>query len=444
MRWLRDDGALCRAGEPIAFCNIGLIPYRGPGQLEHPFRDEDSDLQVALAPRISGRLRRAATSSRGGFLDQLDLFQFWEPDFVLGHIEPVEGAGGAWPGPEDEVELLFMTGRRQSELSEGRQTLLTGWHNRTRAWRAVGDAQPGAVLGLGICDMAGVIRGESSAFLELFQAIGGPAHAILSEPEPTLPCARIILEQTQRTKAQYDEIAADILGHFAAIGSKVEPGEWIFVGAILQALRRAPLTETYDILSRTDLSHTGPADAVVLSSHSETPVIGRHRRLGYHLRIHGHRQNAATPNIRPWLNAEFESVGQSLDDIADDYRELLKMIRAAPDRHPRRLLIMNRMSTTGDEDIQNYAGFDAPMASTLTSIFIKDINLILHDLAREPEIDIIDVDAITAEMGGQVNMPDGIHTSGALQTQVRNELLHILTARGVPGFGPSTAAARSR
>ncbi|HEY3888644.1 MAG TPA: hypothetical protein VGL73_08715 [Caulobacteraceae bacterium] len=439
MRWLREDGALCRAGEAIAYCNIGLIPVRGPPpQIDDPFSEEHPDLQVALASRISGRLRRSASSSRGGFLDTLDLFQFWEPDFVLGHMERLEGSPTAWPGPEDELELLFVAGRRQAQISEGRQGLLTGWHNRTRAWRAADGAPLGAVLGLGICDMAGVIRGESNAFLELFEAIGGPAHAILSDEEPLMPSARIIIEQTVRSKAQYDEIAADLIGYFAAIGPRVAPSEWIFLSSLLQALRRAPLAETHDILSRTGLSRTGPADAVVLSAHSEAAVVVRHRRLGYTLRVHGHRLGPATPNVEPWLRANFDWVERTLDDIAKDYRDLVGMVRAEPERLPRRLLIMNRMASTGDEDLQNYAGFDVPMASTLSSIFAQDLNLLLHDLAREPEVDIVDVDAITAEMGGQINMPDNVHTSGALQAEVRGEVLHILNARGVPGFGPAS------
>jgi hypothetical protein len=438
VRWLREDGALCRAGEAIAYCNIGLIPVRGARQLDNPFTDEASDLQVAFAPRISGRLRRSTASSRGGFLDRLNLFQFWEPDFVLGQLEPVEGSTPARPGPEDELDLLFMTGRRQADVTEGRHGLLTGWHNRARAWRASDDAPLGSVLGLGICDMSGVIRGESNAFLELFEAIGGPAHAILSDEEPMMPSARIVIEQTLRTKAEYDEIAADLIGHFASIGSQVEPSEWIFLASLLQALRRAPLAETYDILSRTGLSHTGPADAVVLSAHSEAGLVVRHRRLGYTLRVHGHRLGQPAPNVDPWLRANFERVDRTLDDVASDYRDLVAMVRAAPARLPQRLLIMNRMGTTGDEDLQNYAGFDLPMASTLSSIFAQDLNLVLHDLAREPEVDIVDVDAITAEMGGQINMPDNVHTSGALQAETRAEVLHILNARGVPGFGPAS------
>jgi hypothetical protein len=438
MRWLREDGAHCRAGEAFAYCNIGLLPVRGaPPQIAQPFLEEDSDLQVVFAPRIAGRIHRSEVSSRGGFLDQLDLFQLWGPDFVLGHLERAENPGPALPGPEDELELLMMTGRRQADVSEGRQGLLTGWHNRTRAWRARDEAPLGSVLGLGICEMAGFLRGESSAFLELFEAISGPAHAILSEQEPSLPTARIIIEQTMRTKAQYDEIAADLIGHFAGVGARVEPSEWIFLASLLQTLRRAPLAETYDILSRTGLHHTGPADAVLLSAHAESLLLLRHRRLGYTVSIHSHRLGRPAPNAEAWIRENFERIPRTLDDIAGDYRDLTGMIRAAPERLPRNLMILNRMSSTGEEDLQNYMGFDAPMSSALASIYSQDLNLVLHDLGREPEVAIVDVDAIAADMGGQRNMPDGIHASGALQSEVRGEILHLLRARGVPGFGPA-------
>jgi hypothetical protein len=438
MRWLREDGDHFRAGEAFAYCNIGLIPIRGePRQIAQPFLEENDDLQVVFASRIAGRIHRSEVSSRGGFLDQLDLFQFWAPDFVLGHLERAENAGPALPGPEDELELLMMTGRRQAQISESRHGLLTGWHNRYRAWRTRDEAPLGSVLGLGICEMAGVMRGESSAFLEMFEAISGPAHAILSEQEPTLPCARILIEQTMRTKAQYDEIAADLIGYFAGVGSRVEPSEWIFVASLLQTLRRAPLAETYDILSRTSLHHTGPADAVLLSAHAESLLLLRHRRLGYAVRIHSHRLGRPVPNAEAWLKENFERVDCTLDDIARDYRDLIGMIRAAPERFPRNLMILNRMSSTGEEDLQNYMGFDAPMSSALASIYAQDLNLILHDLAREPEVAIVDVDAIAADMGGQRNMPDGVHSSGALQSEVLGEILHVLRARGVPGFGPA-------
>ena len=104
---------------------------------------------------------------------------------------------------------------------------------------------------------------------------------------------------------------------------------------------------------------------------------------------------------------------------------------------PRHILMLNRMSSSGDDDVQSYMPFDKPLGDTLASIRGKDINLMLHDLAREYDVAIVDVDAIAAELGGQRNLPDGIHPSGALQAEVRGEVSHICG----PGACPASARA---
>jgi hypothetical protein len=40
-----------------------------------------------------------------------------------------------------------------------------------------------------------------------------------------------------------------------------------------------------------------------------------------------------------------------------------------------------------------------------------------------------------AELGSRQHVPDGNHHSGAMQAEVRGEILRLLRARGVPGFG---------
>jgi hypothetical protein len=66
------------------------------------------------------------------------------------------------------------------------------------------------------------------------------------------------------------------------------------------------------------------------------------------------------------------------------------------------------------------------MGETLANIASKELNLMLHDLADECDFSIIDVDAIAADLGGSNHLPDGIHQSGAMQSVVRAEILHIL------------------
>ena len=437
MRWLCEDGHLCRPGEAVAYCNVGLSQAGSASRRASFLLEEWQDVQAVLAPRAAGRFRRSEVSSRGGFLDQLDFFQIWAPDFVLGHLEPVAGAHAALPGQADELDIFIVAGRRQAEITEGRQSLLTGWHDRTRAWRAEGGGAMGSLLSLGVCEMSGVLRGERSAFLELFEAVGGPAHAVHRELEPLAPSARVLAEQIARTPAQYDAIAEDLVGFLAKASPPAEPAEWIFAGALLNGLKSAPLSDNYDILQRDGLRRSGVVDAVMLSAASDDAHLYVHRRLGYALAMHGFRMDRARPAIRAWVKENFEKVPHGVDEMARDLAGLFSAIRTASAAMPRHILMLNRMSSSGADDVQSYRPFDKPLGETLASIRGKDINLMLHDLAREYDMAIVDVDAITAELGGQRNLPDGIHASGLLQAEVRGEVLHILRARGVPGFGPA-------
>jgi hypothetical protein len=70
----------------------------------------------------------------------------------------------------------------------------------------------------------------------------------------------------------------------------------------------------------------------------------------------------------------------------------------------------------------------------LDSVRAKDLNLMLCDLARERDIAIIDTDAIAAEFGGRLSLPDGVHQNGTMQSEMRAEILHILRTRRAPGF----------
>ena len=186
------------------------------------------------------------------------------------------------------------------------------------------------------------------------------------------------------------------------------------------------------MLTRTGLRSAGPADAVMLSLGSEAEFVLRHRKLGYIVRCHDFRIAESGPAVRAWLQSNFERLKRTPGDIQRDYRTLIDAVRVRSDT---KFLILNRMSTSGSETIYNYAPFDRPMGETLSSIRSKELNLMLHDLARERDVSIVDLDGIAADFGAMSHLPDGVHSSGALQTEMRGEILRILRADGVPGFG---------
>ena len=410
----------------MAFCNIGFAP--GAGERERPLPEERHDFQVALATRVGGRLSHAPDSSRGGYFDTLDTFQLWRPNDVIGTIE-TEGDGGPDAG---ELRLMLAAGRRGSFIIEDRSGLMSGWHDRRRAWRVEDDGPVGTLLCLGLCELNGVIRGEKFAFLELFEAIEGSAQVVFIPDSLVVPATRLLAEQMLRTPQEAALIAADLAQSLAAGPIAPSPDDWIYAGVILRALTMSPLTDSYEILTRAGLRRTGPPDAVILSLGSEADALLRHKRLGYTLHCHSFRLAEGGPAMLPWLRANFEQVRRTHDEIAQDFRILAAQLRA---QNPAtQILVCNMMSSNGDEDIQSYVGFDAPLGTTLTTVARKELNLLLHELSRELDIAIVDSDAIAADMGGQRSIPDGIHQNGPMQAELRAEILRILKARRVPGF----------
>jgi hypothetical protein len=423
IQWLCEDGHLCRPNEVIGFCNINLEKESGQRSLNFPLADE-LELQVAFAPQLGGRLQIAGGNSPGGYLNVFGL-HIWNPNDVLGHLEQVSDNEDQIQTGSGQLRLLMLAGRRMNGLADADSGILPGWHNRSRAWW--GD-QSGSdlstLLCLGICDAAGVVRGNQIPFVETFEAITSPAQFVYVPDHPVVPCAPILYEQFTRSSAQNEALAADLSSGLAA--SRVVPNadDWMFAGALLSWLQHSPMREQYDVLTPTGLRQLGPADSVLLSLSAEVQTILRHRKLGYSIQMLRHRQAAAGPAIRAWLASAFEPVKRTVNSIQQDYRQLIDTVAAQTGA---RVLILNRMSTSGFEDITSYAPFDAPMGEILETIAAKEMNLMLHDLAEECDVSIVDVDAIAADLGGSEHLPDGIHHSAAMQAVVRSEILSILS-----------------
>jgi hypothetical protein len=162
---------------------------------------------------------------------------------------------------------------------------------------------------------------------------------------------------------------------------------------------------------------------VLLSLNAEPSAILRHKTLGYRVHVLRHHQVAAGPAVRNWFANSFEFVQRTTDDIKMDYQRLIDGIEKTTGA---RVIILNRMSTSGDEDISTYAPFDAPLGGVLANIASKELNLMLHDIASDRNVAIVDVDAIAADIGGGEHLPDGVHQSGVIQDLLREEILQIM------------------
>jgi len=435
VRWLCESGQYVRPNQVFGYCNISLEPSTGRLSGPPPFAEE-LELQVAFAARVGGRISIDSTVSRGGYLSVRGV-DIWDADAVIASIDPDPDAS---PDVDpSRLRLLVLAGRRMTALADAHSGLLPGWHGRSRGWWCEEGETPVTLLSLGICDATGVVVGEQCAFFEMFAAAPMPAQMVFIPDHPLAPAAPVLLDQIRRTPPQFDAIAADLRGFLLRPNSASSPDDLMFAGTLLSVMQRNPIRESYNIFSADGSSRLEPAEAVLLSLNAEPQSILRHRKLGYHLHVMRHHQAAAGPAIRAWLAEAFEPVRRSVDDIKRDYETLIDTIGQTTGG---RIIILNRMSTSGYEDISSYMAFDAPMSNTLANVASKELNLMLQDVADKRELRIIDVDAIAADIGGGEHLPDGIHQSGPMQMLLRQEILAALSGLRQPDM--RAAAVRSR
>lgn len=428
LRWLRSSGMTFRKGDPIAYCSIALRGApQGLGDLFDDFVDR-RDLQVALIATVDGRLRDRPDNDDGGWHDSIVLHR-WNPEEVIAGVELLSGP------PADGLPALnhqILTGRRACEMAEDHSGMLTGWHDRARAWREIDDGPWGSVLGLGICELGPVLRGDGGAFVEFISACPGNVHVVNVPDVPLVHNAKLIVEQLRRTPEEGEmlaELFAEIVSHNPA---QATPADWSFAAMALQGLRRSPVSEEYDLLTSRGVIETGPSDAVILSINAELPFRLVHRKHGFSLDCHGFRLATIGPALRSWFQRHFEWQPYSLDDVRKDYVELARRLRAV--RPNRQILVLNAMSTFVGEEILSYETFDTPLSAQLRGVRARELNGLLHDLAREIDIAIVDSDAIGAELGAAIAIPDGTHQNGEMQAELRAEIRAILAGRNVPGF----------
>ena len=242
LRWLCPDGHMCQPGETIAYCNIGFRPRRSTQVKPMPFKAEFRDLQIAISSPLSGVLRQNADISKGGFFDLHEGTFVWKDGFTIGNIEA--SAPGNYQNCAASCGLIMLAGRRMTEIAEIRSGLLTGWHDRSRAWTLSRPGKMGTLLSLGICEMDGVIRGEKSAFLEILGEAGVPMQVVFVPDTPLVPNSRVLAGQLSRTKPEFETISRSLSGALATS----DP--------LVRQLGSCPIADEYELLTAGALHET--------------------------------------------------------------------------------------------------------------------------------------------------------------------------------------------
>lgn len=408
--WLCRDGQEVRPGEAIGFFNINTDNRSGANAAEG-----ERTRQVVVAAPVAGRLRIPENQTSDGLLGIWPV-RAWDAEEKLAAID--EGPDGA----SLDLRLMVVAGRRAAWPVDSDAVLLPGGNWSARAWWGEAAGRR-SLLCLGLCDVSGIVRGHHSAFTELFESAPFPAHIVHASEHPVIPCSVVVLEQFRRTADQRQQITADII---AALGTGTANADDLsFASLLLRQLCASPVTESHNCLGAGGSVEVGPPRRILLSLSSEPQSLLRHRKLGYHVYILSGDARAAGPAMRRWLKTSFEPVRRAAADIGRDLAAFAAEVGA---RTGARVMMINRLSTSGREDIYSYAGFAAPLGASLAYAAAKEMNVMLDDLVASGTVDLIDIDAMAAEFGAEAHLPDGIHHSSLMQTALRRALIQQLAA----------------
>ena len=427
VRWLHEDGQPCSKGEIIAFCNIVITSKGSKGPRLILFNEESQDLKIAISTPISGRVRHSEERVLGGWGNIRQTLR-WDENDVVGYIEPQDESLAKLE--KVQGSLFMVAGRRVTPIAEDHSGLLTGWFDRTRACSLESEGPIGTLLSLGICNLRNVIRGESSAFLEIIKDVTG--HVVNVSDNLLVYNSRVMIELLNRQPTHYHEILRDF--SMGGMKGQVLPFgiDWAFAGEFLRCLQVCHFAEDYKVATRKGVKSLATPEAILLSLEAETSPMMRHLKLGYAFSYQGYRRAQFPPAFKAWLQPNFELVKRNLYEIHADYVRLIKSIR---ERAPStQILVVNMMSSSAEFALHRFGDFESPIGETAPGVRAQDLNLLLCDLAREHDVAIVDADAIAAKFGGKHTMPDGVHTNGIMEAELRREILRIMKVKNIPGF----------
>jgi hypothetical protein len=163
-----------------------------------------------------------------------------------------------------------------------------------------------------------------------------------------------------------------------------------------------------------------PVDVVVLAIQPDIAVRAwRHRQGGYVVCPPSNWQEAWDPERRAGFTSRFEPIGViPTTQAAENFIRLVQRIKERIEAH---VLVYNCSTIDPHDHIDNYHGKEDN-----NELRTHKLNLALMQLSVEEGISIIDVDRLTAEMGGQENVLSWCGYSDEAYEAIGQEFLRVL------------------
>ena len=400
-RWLVVDGGRCSPGQALARCTF---TFNATG-VKSDWPDRQNNLQLVVVATCHGIVRHASGTSQGGWRDQFE-GRAYQAGEVIG------------AGIVSANICLMINSQRMTSLVDDRESLWSGWHYRQRIW-PLGAAPPKrTLLALGICELAHALRGSDHAYSEMLLRFVEPVQLVTRDDVPFVTSARIALEQLTRTEEQSALIWNDLQTGLLGTGNALTPDDWMVAGCFGRMLIDRAIVEGYPVLSVQGITQSAPADCVVLSMMAESPIQLRHKQLGYHIHMHKWLFARLPHAMRQWIQHNFEQVKVSLDEVEHDYTELSKRLQS----EGRQLCLLNNIASHRNERIERYVHFQGALEDDLASFRNLSLNVMASHLAKRACLQVVDVDALAAELGIWDQSPDRVHHGPLLERGIRFEL----------------------
>ena len=405
--WLVADGARCISGQALARCIFNFIAT----PVNSAWPDLQNSLQIVVVATCDGIVRHAAGSSQGGWRDLFES-RAYEAGEVIGEIIP-DAAGTV-----SANICLMINSQRMTSLVDDRESLWSGWHYRQRIWR-LGAAPPQrTLLALGICELTHALRGADHAFSEMLSRFTEPVQLVTRDDVPLVTSARIALEQLTRTEEEGALIWNDLQKGLIESGGALTPDDWMVAGSLGRMLTDRAIVEGFPVLSAQGITQSAPADCVVMSMLAESPIQLRHKRLGYHMHMHRWLYFRLPQSMQLWIQQNFEQVRISLEELERDYVALCERLRS----NGRRLCLLNNIASHRSERIERYFHFEGRLEDQLASFRNLSLNLMADRLVAREGLQVVDVDALAAELGIWEQSPDRMHHGVLLEHRICSEL----------------------
>jgi hypothetical protein len=415
--FLKQNGAACEQGEPVAYCCVHAAANTHSDELPPLAQDKNDLFAIFLAP-TTGTIRWDHSMSRGGWLDFLPglaPIEWRNEEVILGTIEPSPGDSKA-PLSLDQ-SVIITVGHRVVEWADPRGGILPGWYNNIRSWTF--SERPFPIIVATSCVFRFAVLGEQRTSHEMHLNAARPLHVDYQGDSLLVPTVGTLLEELLRTPEETAAIMNEMRRWLSSLTSSEPWSTTSLIGILMERVANgSPLTRKPIILQRSGIATIEEAPAIALSAESEDALIFKHTSLPLTL--------AFTNLFR--IPKDFQMIlinnfvrvpPRPVEELALSYQHLSHILSQ---KGSKLFITNNFVHEPGSPLIRPAWNTDI---KTSYSFRTRRINDALLDLQARNALTVLNFDLLKATLGGKT-FPDSSHGDRHFDARSRELILEAM------------------